>query len=66
MTGLIGFSSSYHCDDERRHAGAARHPVLYRAFYPTNANIIQIDINPGSIGAHCPVNMLVGDIRCWC
>ncbi len=24
----------------------------YRAFYPTDAKIIQIDINPASIGAH--------------
>jgi pyruvate dehydrogenase (quinone) len=46
----------------------------YRAFYPTDAKIIQIDINPGSIGAHSKVDMaLVGDIkstlarccRCW-
>ena len=36
----------------------------YRAFYPTDAKIIQIDINPASIGAHSKVDMaLVGDIK---
>lgn len=36
----------------------------YRAFYPTDAKIIQIDINPGSIGAHSKVDMaLIGDIK---
>lgn len=33
-------------------------------FYPTDAKIIQIDINPASIGAHSKVDMaLVGDIK---
>ena len=36
----------------------------YRALYPTDAKIIQIDINPASIGAHSKVDMaLVGDIK---
>ena len=29
----------------------------YRAFYPAKANIIQIDLNPSSIGSHCHVDM---------
>ncbi len=64
MTGLIGFSSGFHTMMN------ADTPVLlgtqfpYRAFYPTDAKIIQIDINPGSIGAHSKVDMaLVGDIK---
>ena len=35
----------------------------YRAFYPTDAKIIQIDINPGSIGAQAVDMALVGDIK---
>ncbi|MCK8367023.1 ubiquinone-dependent pyruvate dehydrogenase, partial [Erwinia amylovora] len=36
----------------------------YRAFYPPKAKIIQIDINPCSIGSHSRVDMaLVGDIK---
>jgi len=36
----------------------------YRAFYPADAKIIQIDINPGSLGSHSHVDMaLVGDIK---
>ena len=33
----------------------------YRAFYPAKANIIQIDLNPSSIGSHCHVDMAF----CW-
>lgn len=64
MTGLIGFSSGYHAMMNADTLVLLGTQFPYRAFYPTNANIIQIDINPGSIGAHCPVNMaLVGDIH---
>ncbi|WP_410015923.1 ubiquinone-dependent pyruvate dehydrogenase [Sodalis sp. C49] len=64
MTGLIGFSSGYHAmmNADTLVLLGTRFP--YRAFYPTNANIIQIDIDPGSLGAHCAVNMaLVGDVK---
>ncbi|MGO4744453.1 ubiquinone-dependent pyruvate dehydrogenase [Serratia quinivorans] len=64
MTGLIGFSSGYHAMMNADTLVLLGTQFPYRAFYPTNANIIQIDINSGSIGAHCPVNMaLVGDIN---
>ncbi|CNH27122.1 pyruvate dehydrogenase [Yersinia intermedia] len=64
MTGLIGFSSGYHAMVNADTLILLGTQFPYRAFYPTNANIIQIDINPGSIGAHCSVNMaLVGDIK---
>lgn len=64
MTGLIGFASGYHAMINADTLVLLGTQFPYRAFYPTNANIIQIDINPGSIGAHCPVNMaLVGDIK---
>ncbi len=64
MTGLIGFSSGYHAmmNADTLVLLGTRFP--YRAFYPTDAKIVQIDIDPGSLGAHCPVNMaLVGDIK---
>ena len=63
MTGLIGLVRfPYH--DERRHVSAIGTQFPYRAFYPTDAKIIQIDINPASIGAHSKVDMaLVGDIK---
>jgi pyruvate dehydrogenase (quinone) len=64
MTGLIGFSSGYHAMMNADTLVLLGTQFPYRAFYPSNANIIQIDINPGSIGAHCPVNMaLMGDIK---
>jgi len=64
MTGLIGFASGYHAmmNADTLVLLGTRFP--YRAFYPTHANIVQIDIDPGSLGAHCAVNMsLIGDIK---
>ncbi|MCU5774996.1 ubiquinone-dependent pyruvate dehydrogenase [Erwiniaceae bacterium BAC15a-03b] len=64
MTGLIGFSSGFHAmmNADTLLLLGTRFP--YRAFYPENAKIIQIDIDPGSLGAHSRVDMaLVGDIK---
>jgi pyruvate dehydrogenase (quinone) len=64
MTGLIGFSSGFHTmmNADTLILLGTRFP--YRAFYPSNARIIQIDINPASIGAHSKVDMaLVGDVK---
>ncbi|NUU65226.1 ubiquinone-dependent pyruvate dehydrogenase [Enterobacteriaceae bacterium BIT-l23] len=64
MTGLIGFSSGFHTmmNADTLILLGTRFP--YRAFYPSNARIIQIDINPASIGAHSKVDMaLVGDMQ---
>ncbi len=64
MTGLIGFSSGFHAMMNADTLVLLGTQFPYRAFYPTDANIIQIDINPGSIGAHCQVDMaLIGDIK---
>ncbi|WP_114191951.1 ubiquinone-dependent pyruvate dehydrogenase [Edaphovirga cremea] len=64
MTGLIGFSSGYHAMMNADTLVMLGTQFPYRAFFPTEAQIIQIDINPGSIGAHCPVNLaLMGDIK---
>lgn len=64
MTGLIGFSSGFHTMMNADTTVLLGTQFPYRAFYPTDAKIIQIDINPGSIGAHSKVDMaLVGDIK---
>ncbi|MCS5949820.1 hypothetical protein LNO88_08915 [Klebsiella pneumoniae subsp. pneumoniae] len=52
MTGLIGFSSGFHTMMNADTLILLGTQFPYRAFYPTDAKIIQIDINPGSIGAH--------------
>lgn len=64
MTGLIGFSSGYQAMMNADTVLLLGTQFPYRAFYPADASIIQIDINPGSIGAHSHVDMaLVGDIK---
>ncbi|WP_380181382.1 ubiquinone-dependent pyruvate dehydrogenase [Kalamiella sp. sgz302252] len=64
MTGLIGFSSGFHAMMNADTVLLLGTRFPYRAFYPTDAKIIQIDIDPGSIGSHCHVDMaLVGDVR---
>jgi len=64
MTGLIGFSSGYHAMMNASTLVLLGTRFPYRAFYPTEAKIIQIDLNPGSIAAHCHVDMaLIGDIK---
>ncbi len=64
MTGLIGFSSGFHTMMNADTLILLGTQFPYRAFYPTDARIIQIDINPGSLGAHSKVDIaLVGDIK---
>ena len=64
MTGLIGFSSGYQAMMNADTLLLLGTQFPYRAFYPANAKIIQLDINPGSIGAHSHVDMaLVGDVK---
>jgi len=64
MTGLIGFSSGYHAMMNADTLILLGTKFPYRAFYPASARIIQIDINPGSLGAHSHVDMpLVGDVK---
>ena len=60
----IGFSSGFHTMMNADTLILLGTQFPYRAFYPTDAKIIQIDINPGSIGAHSKVDMaLIGDIK---
>jgi len=64
MTGLIGFSSGYHAMLNADTLVLLGTQFPYRAFYPESATIIQIDINPSSIGSHCHVDLpLIGDVK---
>ncbi|MEN4746733.1 ubiquinone-dependent pyruvate dehydrogenase [Pantoea agglomerans] len=64
MTGLIGFSSGFHAMMNAGTLVLLGTQFPYRAFYPEKAKIIQIDINPGSLGSHCHVNQAyVGDVK---
>ncbi|HBV90098.1 MAG TPA: ubiquinone-dependent pyruvate dehydrogenase, partial [Pantoea sp.] len=64
MTGLIGFSSGFHAMMNAGTLVLLGTQFPYRAFYPENAKIIQIDINPGSLGSHCHVDQAyVGDVK---
>ena len=64
MTGLIGFSSGYYAMENADTLVLLGTHFPYRAFYPAKAKIIQVDINPGSLGAHCAVDMaVIGDIK---
>jgi pyruvate dehydrogenase (quinone) len=64
MTGLIGFSSGYHammsCDTLLM-LGTS---FPYRAFYPTSAQIVQIDRDASALGRRAPLTLgLVGGVR---
>ena len=64
MTGLIGFSSGFHAMMNAGTLVLLGTQFPYRAFYPEKARIIQIDINPGSLGSHCHVDeAYVGDVK---
>lgn len=64
MTGLIGFSSGYHAMENCDTLVMLGTDFPYRAFYPEQARVIQIDINPEAIGRRHHVDLgLVGDLR---
>jgi len=64
MTGLIGFSSGFQAMMNAETLVLLGTQFPYRAFYPEKARIIQIDINPGSLGSHCHVDeAYVGDVK---
>ncbi|GAA0515188.1 ubiquinone-dependent pyruvate dehydrogenase [Tatumella terrea] len=64
MTGFIGFSSGYQAMQKADTLVLLGTRFPYRAFYPTDAKIIQLDISAGSLGAHCPVDLpLTGDVK---
>jgi pyruvate dehydrogenase (quinone) len=64
MTGLIGFSSGYHAMLSCDTLVILGSSFPYRNFYPENAKIIQIDLDPTQLGRRTPVQLgLVGGIK---
>lgn len=64
MTGLIGFSSGYHAMENASTLVILGSSFPYRPFYPKGATVIQLDQNPGALGAHTQLDMgLVGNVK---
>ena len=64
MTGFIGFSSGYHAMQEADTLLMIGTSFPYRAFYPENATILQIDNQPASLGRHAQIDFgVLGDTK---
>jgi len=64
MTGLIGFSSGYHAMAEADTLLMIGTSFPYKAFYPKNSTILQIDNQPASLGRHVQVDhSVLGDAQ---
>jgi pyruvate dehydrogenase (quinone) len=64
MTGLIGFSSGYHAMLSCDTLVILGSNFPYRNFYPENAKIVQIDIDPAALGRRTPLTHgLVGGVK---
>ncbi|MDN2664491.1 ubiquinone-dependent pyruvate dehydrogenase [Psychromonas sp. 14N.309.X.WAT.B.A12] len=64
MTGLIGFSSGYHAMGEADTLLMIGTSFPYKAFYPNNSTILQIDNQPASLGRHVQVDhSVLGDAK---
>jgi pyruvate dehydrogenase (quinone) len=64
MTGLIGFSSGFYAMMECDVLLMVGTDFPYRQFYPENARVIQIDIDPARLGRRTPLALgLVGDVN---
>ena len=57
MTGLIGFSSGYHAMLNCDTLILLGTDFPYRQFYPTNARIVQVDINPQALGRRTALDL---------
>ena len=63
MTGLIGFSSGYHAMENADTLLMLGTDFPYRAFYPKQARIIQIDRDPAVLGRRADLTLgLVGNV----
>ncbi|MGF6648400.1 ubiquinone-dependent pyruvate dehydrogenase [Paraburkholderia sp. GAS82] len=64
MTGLIGFSSGYHAMESCDTLVMLGTDFPYRAFYPGNAKIVQIDWKGSKLGHRAPLTLgLVGTVK---
>ena len=64
MTGLIGFSSGYHTLMSADAVLMLGTSFPYRAFYPKEATMIQVDRDPTALGRHTTLNLgIAADVR---
>lgn len=64
MTGLIGFSSGYHTLMSADAVLMLGTGFPYRAFYPKEATMIQVDRDPTALGRHTTLNLgIAADVR---
>lgn len=64
MTGLIGFSSGYYAMEACDTLLLLGTSFPYRQFYPSDARIIQIDLEGKNLGLRCNVELgMVGDVK---
>ncbi|WP_166423577.1 ubiquinone-dependent pyruvate dehydrogenase [Paraglaciecola sp. 20A4] len=64
MTGFIGFSSGYHAMQQADTLLMIGTSFPYRAFYPENSIILQIDNQPASLGRHVQIDCgVLGDTK---
>jgi pyruvate dehydrogenase (quinone) len=64
MTGLIGFSSGYAAMKDCDALLMLGTDFPYRAFYPENAKIAQVDVRPEALGNRCSIHLgLLGTVK---
>ena len=64
MTGLIGYESGYYAMENSDVLLILGSAFPYKAFYPEDAKIVQIDIKPEALGRHTQSDLgMVGDIK---
>ena len=64
MTGLVGFASGYEAMKSCDTLLLLGTDFPYRAFYPENARIAQVDIRPEALGNRCGLELgVLGDVK---
>jgi pyruvate dehydrogenase (quinone) len=64
MTGLVGFPSGYAAMKGCDTLLLLGTDFPYRAFYPENARILQVDVRPEALGNRCRIDLgVIGDIK---
>lgn len=63
MTGLLGYTSGYRAIEQCDTLIMLGTDFPYRPFYPENATVIQVDINPSALGARVPLTQgIIGSV----
>ena len=64
MTGLVGFASGYAAMKNCDALLMLGTDFPYRAFYPEQAKIIQVDVRPEALGNRCSLHLgLLGNVK---